>query len=295
MTAKTSEHPRLGNRALYPTRTALEAAFRVARKAKVPQIPDIVLALRREVSSPEPDIRIASDLIAQDLALTGQLLKTINSAAFNQRSKVSSVQQAASLMGLDRLTNLVTAEAIDQALGVQQGPVRVIWESIMEEARAIAAVAQALPMVGEDEAYLFGIMHDVGCLVFATLSVDYVAEWTLHSNAEPRELLSYEKAALGVEHPTVGFLIASNWQLPEHLTLAILHHHAPGHLEVEDPKVSSLIATAKLAHYLIALSHGTNDMPEMRVYREEAWQDLDIGEDDWTTLCGQAKNGGWGQ
>ncbi|MBK1719511.1 HDOD domain-containing protein [Thiocystis violacea] len=280
-------------RHLYPTKTAFEAAFQVVRRAGIPQIPDVVLALRKEMGQLEPDLRVAADLIAQDPALTGQLLKTINSPAFNLSAPITSVSQAVGLLGLGRLTTIVTAEAINRMMGVNQGSVRVLWESIMENARVITAIARVTSGISQDEAYLFGIMHDVGSLIFANVSDNYISEWSFRGNSEPSVLLSYERSTLGVDHTTVGFLLAHNWKLPEPIALAILHHHSVKNLEVDEPTIPYLIALAKLAHYLVALSHGTHDTPEMQDYREQAWQTLDIGEGDWQDLNEQALHGGW--
>ncbi|MBK1724536.1 HDOD domain-containing protein [Thiocystis violacea] len=292
MTTHTKPSSRSSSASLYPSKAALESAFAIARKAKIPQMPDVVLALRKEVNRPEPDLAVAAELIAQDLAMTGLLLKTINSPAFSLATKISSVQQAASLIGLKRLNNLVSAEAVNQLLGPQQGSIRVIWESMLEEARLMAAISHAVPDISDDEAYLYGIMHDAGALIFASLSTDYGSMWSLNSST-PRELLAYEKHTMGVEHTVLGFLLASHWQLPNHIGLAICHHHAPGHLNAEDTRVNHLVALAKFAHYLIALSQGTEELPDMRAYREEAWQDLDISEKDWTDLCTKATEGGF--
>ena len=269
---------------LYPPKTDLETAFQLVRKAKVPQIPDIVLALKRQLARPEPDIRSVSDLVAKDIAITGQLLKTINSPAFNPRSKISSVQQAVSMLGIKRLANLVTAEAITRMLQGMDGAVRVIWETIMEEARVTAAIARVVKTVSADEAYLFGIMHDVGCLIFGSAASGYGPEWILRSNVSPKSLLAYEIDSLGIDHATVGFLLARHWQLPEQIALAIYHHHDDGYIPGEDHKVRTLVAMLKLAHYLVALSHGTHEHSEMISYREDAWQELEISEQDWNTL-----------
>lgn len=295
MATSVKQHSRVSNADLYPSKAALEAAFKVARTAKIPQMPDVVLALRAEIKRPEPDLAVAANLIAQDLAITGQLLKTVNSPAFSLRTKISNVQQAAALMGLERLNNLVTTAAINQMLKAKHGPVRVIWDAVMEEARIMSAIAQVVPEINEDEAYLFGIMHDVGCLIFASLSPDYGTMWSLHSNSAPQTLLDYERSTLGTTHTTLGFLLAGHWQLPSFISLAICHHHIPGRLSTEDPKVGQLIALAKLAHYLGALSNGTGDMQEMLNYRDDAWQELDIAEADWTALCDQAAEGNWSE
>lgn len=280
---------------LFPPKSALETAFQVVRKAKVPQIPDIVLALKREMAGPNPDVRVIADLVSQDLVITGRLLKTINSPAFNLRGKIGSVQQAVALMGVTRLTNLVTAEVISRMLENTAGSVRVIWECMMEEARVIAAISRVVKVVTDDEAYLFGMMHDVGCLLFGNMASDYGNEWILRGSTSPDSLLAYETAVMGVTHTTVGFLLAQHWQLPEHLALAVYHHHDQGYIQGEDQRVRGLIAMSKLGHYLLALSHGTHEIPEMQAYRDDAWQELEISERDWSQLVAQAEQGLWNQ
>lgn len=288
MSTPTPRRAPVSTASLYPSKAALEAAFAVARKAKIPQMPDVVIALRKEVSRPEPDLMTASDLIAQDLAITGRLLQTINSPAFNRGIKITSVQQAAALMGANRLSNLVSAEAINQLLEMKQPQSRVVWESIIDEARQMSASSYLAPSISDDEAYLFGVMHDIGSLIFTGLNAEYGAIWSLHSNSTPRELLEFERRVMGAEHTVVGFLLARHWQLPDYIGVAIHHHHTPGFINAEDPKVNQLVALAKLAHYLIALSQGTEELPEMQSYREDAWHALDIGDREWAELCEKA-------
>ena len=293
MTAHAVAQRQTSNRSLYPSKPVFEAALNVVRRAPVPQIPDVVMALRRELMRAEPDLKVASGLIAQDPVLTGQVLRAINSPAFNLPAPVANVHQAAALLGLARLTNLVTAEAINRLLAVNQGPVRVLWESILGTARIVTAVARLTPDIGEDEAYLFGIMHDVGSLIFANVTDNYIAEWSFRADSTPSELLIHERATLGTDHAVVGFLLANNWKLPEFIALAILHHHGTRHLEAEDRRIPRLIALGQLAHYLVALANGTDETAEMLEYRDQAGHMLDIGEHEWEGLCRQAVNGGW--
>ncbi len=278
---------------LAPSPAALTAASELVRKVRVPHIPEVVLALRKELSRPEPALRVVAELIVQDPAITGDLLKVINSPVFNLRAKVTSVQQAAAMMGVQRLTNYVTAVAVKRMVEAMDARVLGVWEDILEEARVIVAVARVTKGVSDDEAYLFGLLHDVGSLIFASHSGDYISQWAFRNSSEPRLLVAYEQAAMGVDHGTVGFLLARNWQLPESLALAIAHHHASEQVETDDSRVSHLIALAKLAHYLIALSRGTQELPEMLAYLEEAWRDVDIGEAEWSALCQRAQVGLW--
>ena len=227
--------------------------------------------------------------------MTGQVLKTVNSPLFRSRSKIGSVHQAVVMLGMDRLTNLVTAEAIGRLLGTRGGSARVVWESMLEQAAASVAIARCVTEVSPEESYLFGLMQDVGSLIFADLLAAYGAEWILRAHAEPQVLLAFERAALGVEHTAVGFLLAGNWRLPEPIALAIYHHHATSGLEQLAPKVRALVAISKLAHVLVALSRGSLDSGEMPAYRESVQQELELSVEQWSGLCELAQQDGWGR
>ncbi|MBN2885979.1 MAG: HDOD domain-containing protein [Chromatiaceae bacterium] len=277
---------------LYPSRDKLNLAFAAVRRAAVPQIPDVVLALRQELMREEPDMGVAADLIAQDVALSGQLLKTVNSPLFGSRHPVASVQQAVSMLGLRRLATLVTAAALTHLFTDANDAARVIWESIMEQTRAAVAIALKLGDPHPEEAYLFGLMHDVGCLIFADLLPEYGSVWVLQA-ASPSALLGHEQRALGVDHTTVGFLLASTWKLPEQMTLALYHHHDRSFNHLEDGRARSFIATTQLAHYLIALGQGNQEMPEMMSYLDSARLELEINDEVFASLCEEASSGHW--
>ncbi|MBK1642564.1 histidine kinase [Chromatium okenii] len=273
----------------YPSKQALETAFKLVRHTQVPQIPDVVLALRAELKRTEPDLRVLSDLIAQDVGLSGHILKKVNSPLFSRANKITSLSQAISLMGIKRLINLVTAEAVEQMLSSSTGAARVVWESVMEQAQIAVNVTRYVANTNPEDAYLFGIMHDVGSLIFAEQLPNYGYEWVLRASA-PSSLLDYEQAALHIDHPTVGFLLASIWQLPEQFALAIFHHHDPHYQRLDDARVRCLIAITQLTHALMALPFGAQDEPEMALYRDAARLELELSEEDWMSLCKQIHN-----
>lgn len=265
----------------YPPRTDLEAAFQAVRRAKVPQVPDIVLSLRDELRRSDPDLIQAADLIAQDPVMTGQVLKTINSPLFASRTKISSIRQAVTLIGLRRLTNLVTAEAFSRLIGEREGGARLILDFIQEQARIAASVATLAPELTLDEAYLFGLMQGVGSLIFADLIADYGNEWTLQGLTAPAALMDYERRALGTDHVTVGFLLAGTWRLPESVALAIYHQHAVEPPRGFDVHWRTLIAVARLARVLLALRRGIEDNPVLLDQRDWALNELDVTPERW--------------
>lgn len=265
----------------YPPRADLEAAFQVVRRAKVPQVPDIVLSLRNELRRSDPDLIQAADLVARDLVMTGQVLKTINSPLFASRAKISSVRQAVTLIGLRRLTNLVTAEAFSRLIGEREGGARLILDFIQEQARIAATVATLAPELTQDEAYLFGLMQGVGSLIFADLIEDYGNEWALQALTAPQTLMDYERRALGTDHVTVGFLLAGTWRLPEAVALAIYHQHTPEPPQQFEAHPRALIAIARLARVLLALRRGIEDNPILLDQRDWGLNELAVTPETW--------------
>ncbi|MBK1722839.1 HDOD domain-containing protein [Thiocystis violacea] len=288
MTLAANASPRASASDRYPSKSELESAFRAIRRARVPQIPDLVFALRDELRRPEPDLRRAAELIGQDPAMAGQVLKTVNSPFFFCPTKISSVQRAVMLMGIGKLANLVTAEAINRVLGAGDGRSRAVWDAAMAQARLMAAISGDVEGVTADEAYLFGIMQDVGSLIFADLVPDYSSEWVLCNFAAPQALIDCERRLFGVDHMAVGFLLAGTWRLPEHLAMAIYHHHEQEITGLEDYRVRALIAIAKLAYYLAGVRHETHDSSEMLDYRESASQELALSDEAWSRLAALA-------
>lgn len=279
---------------LFPAKSDLQLAFQAVRRAAVPQIPDIVLALRQELMRPEPDIEIAVDLIAQDIALSGQLLKLVNSPLFGMRVRIATVQQAVAMLGIRRVATLATTEALTRLFTDANDSAHIVWESIMEQARAALAIARQLRDPNPEEAYLFGLMHDVGCLIFADLLPEYGSVWVLQT-ASPNALLAHECNALGVDHTTVGFLLASTWQLPEQMALALYHHHAAHYSQLDDGRVRTFIAITQLAHALIAHAHGNQDTEEMITYLDNARVELPLTDDMLHVLTQEAAQGVWAE
>jgi Predicted signal transduction protein len=216
-----------------------------------------------------------------DPALTGLVLKTINSPLFGRGTKISSVHQAAALIGLRRLTNLVTAAAFNRLLDEYEGGARLILDFIQEQTQVAAAIATLTPELKPDEASLFALMQGVGCLIFADLVPDYGNEWALRALTAPQTLIEYERRILGTDHVTVGFLVAGTWHLPESVVLAIYHQYALEPPAQFEGSLRLLIAVARLARVVLARRRGIEDDPDLLDQRDWALAELAMPPAAW--------------
>lgn len=203
-----------------------------------------VIQLSREVESKMDDI---VRIIESEPGLATKVLRTINSAAFALRQKCTSVRQGVVLLGMKQLSSLCVSLSIIN-IGVPK-----IGMPVREHAAVVAAVARRLAMscgLPRDEAFLGGLLHDVGKLLL--LQVDYERTYAkllrecqgVMDGCHPRE-----REELGFDHAVLGAQILDQWHIPDPIPVLVgLHHHATiDESYAESPGIGKLVELVRLA------------------------------------------------
>jgi HD-like signal output (HDOD) protein/CheY-like chemotaxis protein len=216
----------------------------------VPSLPALYVAVTRALRSPETPIRKIGDLIAQDMGMCAKVLQLANSAFFGLSSRVSSPQQAVSMIGVENLKALVLSVQVFSDLGGHlTQDLSFLWEHSMTTAsfaRAIARVELSPCGVVED-AFTAGLLHDVGRLVLASA---FGAEYqkVLKRAAEPGARLALcESEAFGCTHNGVGAYLLGLWGLTDSIVEAVAWHHQPA--QAQPTSFSALIAVHAADYY----------------------------------------------
>jgi putative nucleotidyltransferase with HDIG domain len=184
---------------------------------------EVMLALGNQALSAQRSIA----LIESDPALAGRTLRLANSAFYGMAGRVASIGDAVRLLGLRTVASVLSAVALHGLLKLPACP-GFDFEAYWRHAIATALAARALaPLAGvdADQAFLAGLMHDVGQLVLAAhLPVD--AQATIdHARQAGQPLHQAEQALLGFSHAEVGAWVARHWHFPETIASAIECHH----------------------------------------------------------------------
>jgi putative nucleotidyltransferase with HDIG domain len=196
----------------------------------LPTLPSHLLQLNAMLGSSPVDLKQVSAVIRSDPSLTAQLLRLCNSALFNLRRRVTRVEEAAILMGTERLRNLVfTCYLIQLSCAQLPGDqVETFWTHSLIAATLSERVARRLNMEDSDQAYLGGLLHDVGKLPLLMVAAEEnttAAVWLKRDNAES---LGLEREYFGLDHCEVGRWLGINWNFDAELVEAIESHHEPG-------------------------------------------------------------------
>ncbi len=171
------------------------------------------------------------DLIEKDPVVAGNLLHLVNSALYARRGSINSVRHALSLLGINKLRNVVLGMSITRMWNQVRTPPS--WSmarfNMHSAASAILSdlLAQKLTVPYAEGAFVSGLLHDVGRLLIALgLTEEYGRILQMHES-EGKPLLECENRVLGFTHPELSAEALAFWNLPEPIQSAVRHHHSP--------------------------------------------------------------------
>lgn len=214
----------------------------------LPPVPAVVFQLLKLLRDEGVSLEVLGHSLRDDPVLSGRVLQLANHVRrAHAQSDLSDPFAAASLIGINRVRRVVLTVAMNRVIGPGSD---AISHHLFRHSLAVAITAQELALMVEvspDEAYIAGILHDIGQLGFLVADSPGF-ERVCHLAAVDGRLQQHEAEHFGTDHAHLGGELARHWNLPEEVEAAIRTHHdtegATGRLQA----VISLAET--LAHAL---------------------------------------------
>lgn len=211
----------------------------------LPSPPASIIALNKVLGDPDASVADVVRIVAGDVAMAAKILQIVNSAFFGLATRVESVRQAVSYLGLETVRNLAaTVEAFRSMEG--RGGISAEWMGrfTAHSAQVGSVAAELLPdEASGTDALIAAMLHDVGILALAAgPGRDYRALLS-EARTSGRSLHVVEAERLGATHADIGGYLLSLWGLPYSIIEPVLMHHTP-------PPVSSGCITVAHATYL---------------------------------------------
>lgn len=210
-----------------PIPNATVAARPVLDIDTLPPLPDVAWRILEMTSDLYLGVGELSDLVARDQALTARVLRIANSAFFLRGREIRTVRQAAIVLGNRKIRGIVIAASLGGV--VQRTPLgKVLWEHALGVALAGCELAAATRRVDPEDAFVCGLLHDIGKVIFDLQQSQAFLESVAFAQANPDLCtLDSERAFLGWTHTEAGGLVAESWNLPEPARDVIANHHDP--------------------------------------------------------------------
>lgn len=197
----------------------------------IPPKPTVLIAIQQELAKSEPDPVDFADVIAQDVALSAVVLKTVNSPVFGLNRELSDIRQAVILLGADKLEPLITYFTLRQSLsGKASISLEKFWDNTMEVATMSQFVLKHFADkvdVQPEDLYALGLFRDCGIPLMA-MKYDNYKGVLFEANHSPHHVFTdIEEGHYRTNHAIVGYFVASSWNFPKSLCELVLRHHEP--------------------------------------------------------------------
>ncbi len=196
----------------------------------LPSMPFIANKVMEIVADPNATVQRLQSVIQDDQALAGRILKIANSALYARRRQIKTLTDAIVMLGFNTIRSLAITSAT-RSLYLKRGKVlglkdKLLWEHSVAAGIAGRIIANKVEPAFTEEAFLWGLLHDIGKLVILQQLPDEFDRIVEAVYNEGKEFAEVEMETLGFTHAKVGALIARKWNLSERFEMAILNHHS---------------------------------------------------------------------
>jgi len=210
-----------------------DTAFRamLASSLQLPTIPHVAAALIRVADQPRASASDVRDVISTDQALVTKLLRVVNSPMYGMRKRVTTLTHAVAMLGFEAVKNLALAASFSEVLGQSAegyglDPGR-LWMHSIAAGCAARLAAERTGYAQPEEAFVAGVIHDVGKLAASVHIQGMYSEILAKASRGNRAFNAVEREAMGFDHAQAGEAVALSWGLPEPLSQCIRWHHEP--------------------------------------------------------------------
>jgi HD-like signal output (HDOD) protein len=194
-------------------------------------LPEITLKIIELVENPRSTAQDLNKLISNDPALVARILKVVNSAFYGLPGQIGSINRAIVLLGLNAVKNIVIAASLAKLFrGGRVSPhfsAKDLWTHSIAVGVMSKMIVQKLSNTLPDEAFLAGLIHDMGILVELQAFRESLVEIAEKATSESLRYVDLETQIIGVDHQALGAGLTSKWKFPRSFQFVTGHHHNP--------------------------------------------------------------------
>ena len=221
----------------------------------------------------DPDVSVAQlvHVTSRDQVLAARMLRLANAAYCAPLEEITTIGDAVVRLGTASVRNVVLATCLAsrQQQGGAYGP---LGAGLAEHAIGSAALCQAVARrsgVNPEQAFLYGLMHDVGKLLVLQLARDYAAVRGVP--VDPSEVT----ALLDARHAEFGGRMLAAWRVPSVIQQPVVHHHQPQDCKDHPVEAAVVYVANRLSH---RYGFGCDADPALDVLNDKVAEQLGLTE-----------------
>jgi HD-like signal output (HDOD) protein len=225
----------------------------IAEISHIATLPEITLKIIELVEDPSSTAQDLHKVISNDPALCSRILKVVNSAFYGLPRQIGSINRAIVLLGLNAVKNIAIAASLTKLFRGGELCARFsakdLWIHSIATAACAKLVCDELKLGVSDEAFLAGLIHDIGIMVEVQAMrhelLQVFEEMTFDKDGGPTcDMVELEQKTLGADHQSFGSGLCEAWKFPKSFTYVTQHHHEPARLPTANRMLTSIVYVA---------------------------------------------------
>jgi HD-like signal output (HDOD) protein len=228
-----------------PQIAAIETVKKISSIATLPEVTARIVATVEDPKSSPKDLH---RIVSHDPALVTRILKVVNSAFYGLPGQIASIERAIVLLGLNAIKNIAVAASLGQLFrGVKlcdDFTARDLWTHCIAVGVTARDLAKQMKVPLGDEAFLAGMIHDVGLLVSLQVAPEKLRDACDQAKAAGSGFCDYERVATGLDHQQLGAALCELWKFPRSCQMVAGYHHRPGTLSEDHRLLVTLVYVA---------------------------------------------------
>jgi HD-like signal output (HDOD) protein len=240
---------------------------------------DILHEIENVLNDPESTLADVGAIIEKDPDLTARLLKLGNSSFFGFPSRMETVSETISLIGIQQVQDLISVSVVVEIFeGVSEDLVNMgsFWKHSMACGLAARQLALARRVPKPEKFFVAGLLHDIGRLVLYSRAPNDAQDVFRIYLSETILLREAEQKALGFDHTEIGEALLKAWNYPANLISAVRFHHQP----ISASSFQLEASIVHLADHMVnALQIGCSGERWIPPLQSKAWERLNLPVD----------------
>lgn len=194
---------------------------------RLPTMPQMLAKLMEQCQNEKAGLPELANLVSQDAGMAAKVMRVAHSPAYRRGGQKIGLEQSMMSLGLDMLRTLVISESIFQTFSGFSDSAKIdlrpFWKHSLTAAIIARQAARRIKYPNVDEAYLAGLLHDIGRLALLSAAPK---EYAFHFHAPGDDkLCSAEQRTLQMTHAEAGAWVVEQWRLDSFVGDSVLYHH----------------------------------------------------------------------
>jgi putative nucleotidyltransferase with HDIG domain len=230
---------------------------------QMPQFPESIINLQRELSDPNCTFATISDTVNSDPSLAAEILRIANSPVYMVRNKINDVSEAVRLIGMLGVKSVLYNYGVNQVFNKQYD--KKIIQEINDHSFYVALIASYLARYKKlgrlsEDIYMAALLHDMGKIIVKALNRDLEEKLEKICREKHIPVSILDDLTDGYNHSLIGAEVAGKWNFPDKYISAIAYHHRP--LEAEE-EYKVLVYSVYLANEVYYFNKGERDRSDL--------------------------------